>query len=322
MNILVTGCAGFIGFHTVKFFLDKSKMQIIGIDNLNNYYDVKLKKERLKNLKKKNFIFINGDIKDKKKLEKIFKSNNIKYVIHLAAQAGVRYSINNPQTYFDNNILGFFNIIDLSKKYKIKHFIYASSSSVYGDSINFPLDETENTDRPLSFYAASKKCNEVMAYSYSNIYGLRSTGLRFFTVYGPMGRPDMSLYKFTDSIFRSKKIQLYNYGNHIRDFTYIDDITVAIFKLINRPPKQKVPHSIYNVGSDNPKSLKYYLKIIEKNCNKDAKVGYLGLQKGDVHKTHAGIDQLRSYIDYHPKTKIENGIKYFVKWYKKNLNIK
>ena len=236
-------------------------------------------------------------------------------MINLAAQAGVRNSIINPREYLESNLIGFFNIIDLSKVYKIKHFIYASTSSVYGDSKKFPLKENLNTDKPLSFYAATKKSNEVIAYSYSNIYNLPTTGLRFFTVYGPQGRPDMSLFKFVDAITKNKRINLFNNGKHLRDFTFVDDVAKSIFKLINKKSKNKIPHQIFNVGSDNPVKLKEFVKVIENYLNKKAKINYLSLQKGDVYKTHASIEKLKKMIKYSPKTSINQGIKQFVEWY-------
>ena len=271
MRILVTGCAGFIGFHVVLYLLNKTNYKIFGIDNLNNYYDVNLKKKRLQILKKNNlrFKFYKLDLKNKTLLTKNFKKNKYEIIINLAAQAGVRFSIKNPQSYFDTNILGFYNLIDLSRLFKVKHFIFASTSSVYGNNNKFPLDENFQTEKPLSFYAASKKCNEILAYSYSNIYKLPCTCLRFFTVYGPYGRPDMALFKFTESILNNKTIELYNNGNHVRDFTYIDDVVNYICKLILLYPKKNIPFNIYNIGSNNPKTLMYFLRTIERSLNKN-----------------------------------------------------
>lgn len=319
MRILVTGCSGFIGFHVCNKLLQlNNKIYLIGIDNLNNYYDVKLKKERLKILKKKkNFIFYKEDISNYNKLKKVFALSKPDIVLNLAAQAGVRYSIKYPQKYFDSNILGFFNLIDISKNFKVKHFIYASTSSVYGNNNKFPITEEMNTDKPLSFYAASKKCNEIIAHSYSFIYGLPTTGLRFFTVYGPFGRPDMALFKFTKNILNNKKINLFNYGKHTRDFTFIDYVTDAIIKIIKKYPSQKVPYEIYNIGGSKPVSLIKFINILEKNLGKKAKIKYFKLQKGDVQKTHASNAKLIKKINIKSKPlDIKYGIKLFIDWYK------
>ncbi len=314
MTILITGCAGFIGFHLSSELV--SKYKIVGIDNLNNYYDPELKKNRLKILKnKRNFSFYKIDLLNYKKINQIIKKNKIKHIIHLAAQAGVRHSINNPGAYFKSNIEGFFNILELSKVNKIKHLVFASTSSVYGDNKNFPLKENSNTDTPLSFYAASKKSNEVMAYSYSNIYKIPCTAVRFFTVYGPFGRPDMSLFKFTNKIIKNQYINLYNRGNHERDFTYIDDIVDGIAGVVNKIPKNKIPYKVYNIGNGKPRKLIDYLNIIEKFLNKKSKVKKLPLQAGDIVKTHADVSLLKKDIGYKPKTSIEQGIKKFLDWY-------
>ncbi len=316
-RILVTGCLGFIGFHTVnKLSQENKNFKIFGIDNINSYYDVKLKKSRLNVLKKlKNFSFTKLDIRKKKSLFNYFKHNKINFVVHLAAQAGVRHSISNPEDYIDNNIIGFFNILESSRKNNVNHLVFASTSSVYGDNKKFPLKETYNTDKPLSFYAATKKSNEVMAYSYSYIYKLPCTALRFFTVYGPYGRPDMSLFKFTDGIINEKRIELYNYGDHVRDFTYIDDIVDGILSLIKKPEKKLIPFEVYNIGSGNPKSLKLFLSRIEKTLAKKAKVSLKKMQQGDIHKTYADISKINKKFNYRPKFDISTGIKEFVNWY-------
>ena len=324
MKILVTGCCGFIGYHLILNILKSGNNQVYGIDNLNTYYDVKLKKQRLDEIKKKfpKFRFYKIDICDDKKLKNFFSKNNFKIVINLAAQAGVRHSIKEPRSYLTTNINGFFNILDNCRIFKIKHLLYASTSSVYGDNKKFPLQEDYDTDKPASFYAATKKSNEILAYSYSSIYGLKTTGLRFFTVYGPFGRPDMALFKFTKNISQGKKVELFNRGNHIRDFTYVDDVVGYIGSLINKPSKKKVPYQVFNVGSNNPKSLKYFLRIIERNLNKVSKKKYLPFQKGDVHKTHADIALIKKYTKLSPKFSIERGIKYFIEWYSKHYKIK
>ena len=317
MKILVTGVAGFIGFHLARRLI-KNKFLVFGIDNLNDYYDVNLKKNRIKELiKNNNFNFFKIDLTNKKEIQKILSINKIKYIVNLAAQAGVRYSIENPEAYFKSNLEGFFNILELSRKNKIKHLIFASTSSVYGNNTKFPLIEKMRTDKPLSFYAATKKSNEVMAYSYANIYQLPSTALRFFTVYGPYGRPDMSLFKFTKSIIDNKKIELFNYGNHTRDFTYIDDIISGISGIIEKPSQDKIPYNCFNIGGGKSNRLKTFLDLIEKNLGKKAKIKNLPLQIGDVKKTHASIKALSKYSFYQPKTNIKKGIKDFISWYKK-----
>ena len=315
MNILVTGCAGFIGFH-ISLKLLKSRINVVGVDNLNKYYDVNLKKNRLKSLKDfKNFSFYKTDLLHYKKLDKIIKNYKIKYIIHLAAQAGVRYSIKNPKLYFKSNLEGFFNILELSKNNQIKHLIFASTSSVYGNSKKFPLQENANTDSPLSFYAATKKSNEIMAHSYSYIYKIPCTAVRFFTVYGSFGRPDMALFKFTKNIIENKVIELFNNGNHIRDFTYIDDIVDGIYSLIKEQPKNKIPYDTFNIGNGNPKKLLDYIKQVELHLNKKAKIKKLPLQLGDVVKTHAQIKKIKIKTKYKVKTNINKGIANFIEWY-------
>ena len=322
MKILVTGCAGFIGFHLCLKLLKNKNLKIFGIDNLNNYYDKKLKLLRLSIIKKnKNFYFTKLDIRKKNLLSNDFKKNNYDYVIHLAAQAGVRYSIENPTTYFENNLEGFFNILDNSRLRNVKHFLFASTSSVYGNNKKFPLKEDFKTEEPLSFYAATKKSNEVIAYSYSNIFNMPCTALRFFTAYGPYGRPDMSLFKFTKLITENKKIDLFNSGNHIRDFTYVDDIVDGIFGIINKPSKESIPYNCFNIGGGKPNKLKLFLKNIENNLNKKAKIKNLPLQLGDVKKTHSSINKLYKYSSYQPKTNIKKGIKNFINWYKNYYGI-
>ena len=322
MQILITGSAGFIGFHLAKKILD-SNLKVIGIDNLNPYYDVNLKKNRIKILKKnKDFKFYKLDLNQKQKISNIIKKYKIKYIVHLAAQAGVRYSITNPEAYFKSNLEGFFNILQLSKENKIKHLIFASTSSVYGNNKKFPLKENMRTDNPLSFYAATKKSNEVMAYSYANIFKIPSTALRFFTVYGPFGRPDMALFKFAKNIIMNKKIPLFNSGNHTRDFTYIADIVEGIFLLIKKPPKSKIPYRCFNIGNGKPEKLKKFLNLIENNLNIKSKIYNMPLQTGDVKKTHSDISFLKKITNYKPKTRIDDGIKEFIKWYKEYFRIK
>lgn len=275
--ILITGCAGFIGFHLTKKLL-KLNYKIIGIDNLNNYYSIKLKQDRLKILKKinkKKFIFFKKDLIDHKNLNKIFKKHKITHVIHLAAQAGVRYSLVNPRSYINSNLIGFFNVLNECKENKIKHLIHASTSSVYGNTNKFPINENFDTGSPLQLYAATKKSNELMAYSYCHLFNMKITGLRFFTVYGPWGRPDMALSIFTKSIINNKPIELFNHGNHTRDFTYVDDIVNGIVNLLSNKSfnkkKTKETYKVFNLGNNNPITLTKYVQLIEKYLEKSAK---------------------------------------------------
>ena len=330
MQLLVTGAAGFIGFHTCLRLL-KNNFKVLGIDNLDNYYDVDLKKARIRILNKyKNFIFVKSDITDRVSVKKIFNNYNFKKVIHLAAQAGVRYSIKHPEKYIDVNINGFFNIIENSQKKKIKHFIYASTSSVYGFNENYPLKEDFSACHPAQIYAATKRSNELIAHSYSSLFNLPTTGLRFFTIYGPWGRPDMALFKFVTNIISGKKIDLYNKGNHARDFTYIDDVVDSIFSVINNIPKgdklwrkkfpnpkfSYCPYRIINVGGSNPIKLKIFINIIEDYLKIKSKKNYLSLQKGDVVKTQSSITWSKKILNLYPKTKPQTGIKLFLDWYK------
>ena len=311
---LITGSAGFIGFHLAKKLLQDGFI-VVGVDNLNNYYDQKLKKERNKILGKyKNYKFNKIDIKNHEKLEKIFRKNKLDGIINLAAQAGVRYSLDNPKSYIDNNILGFFNVINLAVKFKVKKIIYASTSSIYGIQNKFPIKENFDTNNPIQLYAATKKANEVIAASYSNLYNLKTIGLRFFTVYGPWGRPDMALFKFTKNILKGKQIEVFNKGKHTRDFTYVDDIVDGIIKIIKK--RKKISNaSIYNIGSGKKVTLMEYIKLIEKYLNKKAKKRNLPLQKGDVIKTHSSTKLLRNDFGYVSKTSVEKGVKKFIDWY-------
>ena len=314
-KILITGVAGFIGFHLAQKLLKKN-FKIVGIDNLNPYYDIGLKKNRNKILKKnKNYLFKNIDIKNFKSVENIFKKNNFSIVVNLAAQAGVRYSLINPKSYVDNNINGFFNIIENSKKYKIKKFIYASTSSIYGLQKKFPFKESFNTDNPIQLYAATKKSNEVIAASYNHLYKFNTIGLRFFTVYGPWGRPDMALFNFTKNIINGKPINLFNMGVHERDFTYIDDIVNGIEKIIIKK-KNSRNNEILNIGNGKRIPLLRYINLIEKNLKIKAKKKYLPLQKGDVVRTHSDTRLIRKNYNYKSKTSVEHGVRKFVEWYK------
>ena len=311
---IVTGSAGFIGFHLSLKLLNNG-YQVIGIDNLNSYYDVNLKKDRNKILKSyKGYKFKKIDIKNYKELESVFKKKNFECIINLAAQAGVRYSLINPKSYIDNNILGFFNVIDLAKKYKVKKIIYASTSSIYGIQKKFPIKENFDTNNPIQLYAATKKSNEVIAASYSKLYNINTIGLRFFTVYGPWGRPDMALFKFTKNILKGKPIDVFNKGKHTRDFTFVDDIVDGIMKIIKKR-KKVLSSSIYNIGNGKKVSLMDYIKLIEKNLNKKAKKNFLPLQKGDIIKTHSSTKLLKKDFGYIPKTSVSHGVKKFINWY-------
>ena len=319
---LVTGCAGFIGMHLTLSLLKKNK-SVIGIDNLNNYYDVNLKKKRLLNLKKfKKFNFKKVDIKNLNSLKKIVKNYKIDYIINLAAQAGVRYSITNPETYFENNIRGFFNILEIAKNKKVKHLVYASSSSVYGASQKKIFKESDNVDQPISFYASSKRSNELMAHSYSYIYNIPVTGIRYFSVYGPWGRPDMSLFIFTKKILSGENIDVFNKGKMKRDFTFIDDAVDATYKIIHKIPKIRRPNKIckfkiFNVGGGNTISLINYIKLIETNLGIKAKKNLKGMQLGDVKATLSNNNNLKSSVKFNPKTNIKIGIRKFIDWYKR-----
>ena len=323
--ILITGAAGFIGSFLVKKFLG-SGFQVIGIDNINSYYDKNLKLKRLKNIKeysiKNNFswLFYKSNIEDKNHMRKIFLDSKPQIVVNLAAQAGVRYSIVNPSSYVKSNLLGFSNILELCQINDVRHLVYASSSSVYGASKKYPFSEEQKVDTPLSFYAATKISNEMMAHAYSNIYNLPITGLRFFTVYGPWGRPDMATFIFTKKILENKKINIFNYGNMKRDFTYIDDIVKGIKGAVNLKGDYK--HKIYNLGNNKPEDLKRFISIIEKNLKVKAKRNLLPIQPGDVAKTSANIDESKRELNFNPKTSIDEGIPKFIEWYKQYYKIK
>lgn len=320
--VLVTGCAGFIGFHLCQRLI-KEGYEIIGIDNLNKYYDVELKKARLKILKKSAaFKFKKIDIINKDAICQLFKKNKINKVFHLAAQAGVRYSLINPRAYIDANIQGFLNVIELCKDYKIQHLIYASSSSVYGGNTEIPFSVLQNVDHPVSLYAATKKTNELMAYTYSHLHGLPTTGLRFFTVYGPWGRPDMALFLFSDAIINDKPIKVFNHGKMKRDFTYIDDIIESLFRLLDKPSEEEVPYKVYNIGNGQPVDLEKFIEVIENEIGKKSIRDYKSLQPGDVPITYADCKELIDAIQFCPNTTIEFGVKKFWEWYKDYYNIK
>ena len=331
MKILVTGVAGFIGYHLAKSLIN-ANYDLVGIDNLNSYYDLELKKARLTNLKKLNFSFYKIDICDQKKLENLFFKNNFDVIIHLAAQAGVRYSIENPQEYIQSNINGFFNILELSRYNNIKHLIFASSSSIYGENENLSFEESQITDSPKNLYAASKKSNELISYSYANLFKLPCTGLRFFTVYGPWGRPDMAYFKFVKNIYDGKPIEIFGQGKMYRDFTYIDDIIEGILKILNNGPpflheknvktKNKTPWEIYNLGNNKSVSLEKFVNTIELLTEKKPKKIYLDLQPGDMKFTLADISKAQKKLNFNPQTSIKDGLFKFIEWYKSFYNLK
>jgi UDP-glucuronate 4-epimerase len=333
--ILVTGCAGFIGFHLANRLLSDNYW-VVGLDNLNDYYDPALKEARLKLLHKHNrFTFIRASLEDRDAVNKVFTDYPITKVINLAAQAGIRYSLKKPYTYIESNIVGFMNILEACRHNEIEHLIYASSSSVYGANKTKPFSVHHNVDHPISLYAATKKANELMAHTYSYLYGLPTTGLRFFTVYGPWGRPDMALFKFTKAILEGKPIEVYNYGKMKRDFTYIDDVIEGIVRLLNRIPQpdpnwdgkqpdpgtSSAPYRIYNIGNNKPEDLLNFISVLERELGKEAQKVFLPLQAGDVPETFADIDDLIRDVGFKPKITIEEGIKRFVEWYKGYYNL-
>ncbi|MEA3333591.1 MAG: NAD-dependent epimerase [Pseudomonadota bacterium] len=330
MNVLVTGAAGFIGFHVCLRLLAEG-VRVVGLDNLNDYYDVSLKKDRLEILRRENnFSFAELDLVDDKGMQKLFKENFFDQVVNLAAQAGVRYSLENPKAYVDSNLSGFLNILEGCRHNQVEHLIYASSSSVYGLNTRMPFSVHDNVDHPLSLYAASKKSNELMAHAYSHLYNMPVTGLRFFTVYGPWGRPDMALFLFTRAILAGEPIQVFNQGEMQRDFTYIDDIVEGIVRLLphlpapNRnwngaspdPGSSPAPYRLYNIGNHSPVKLLDFIALIEKSLGKKAEMELLPMQPGDVPATYADVADLQAAVDFSPKTPLETGIKEFVKWYR------
>jgi UDP-glucuronate 4-epimerase len=334
MKILVTGNAGFIGFHTAKRLLERGD-EVVGYDNVNDYYDTELKETRLGILEKTaretgaKYTFIRQNLANKQELEKCFSEHQFDRVIHLAAQAGVRYSLENPDAYVESNLVGFTNILECCRHHHVGHLVYASTSSVYGANTTMPFKEEHGVDHPLQFYAATKRANELMAHSYSHLFKLPTTGLRFFTVYGPWGRPDMALFKFTKNILDGEPIPVFNHGNHSRDFTYIDDIVEGVIRVTDEvvipdphwqsdkpnPSKSNAPYRIFNIGNNNPVKLIEYIEAIEKALNKKAMKELLPLQLGDVPDTYADSTELQKSVDYKPSTTVKDGVKSFVDWY-------
>lgn len=324
-KILVTGAAGFIGYHLCRRLLDMG-YTVTGIDNLNDYYDANLKYHRLELLKGyEKFTFGKIELADKDAIDKLFNSGKFDIVVSLAAQAGVRYSITNPEAYINSNIIGFFNILEACRNNPVKHLVYASSSSVYGTNKKVPYSTDDKVDNPVSLYAATKKSNELMAHAYSKLYKIPSTGLRFFTVYGPMGRPDMAYFGFTNKLVKGEKIQIFNYGDMKRDFTYIDDIVEGIINVMGRVPPETedgAPYKIYNIGNNKPENLLYFVETLEKCLiregiiDKPAQKELLPMQPGDVYQTYADVDELVRDFNFKPKTSLEEGLSEFAKWYK------
>ncbi|MDZ4184133.1 MAG: NAD-dependent epimerase [Desulfuromonadales bacterium] len=329
-KILVTGAAGFIGYHTCVRLL-AAGLEVVGIDNLNDYYDVTLKEARLTRLQgARNFSFKRLDLADRSGMEELFSSQKFDTVIHLAAQAGVRYSIQNPHAYIDSNLVGFINILEGCRHHQVQHLTYASSSSVYGANTTLPFSIHDNVDHPLSLYAATKKANELMAHTYSNLYGLPTTGLRFFTVYGPWGRPDMALFLFTDAIIKGRPIDVFNHGQMQRDFTYIDDIVEGVVRVAARPAQVNshwsgatpdpgssfAPWRVYNIGNHSPVELLHFIRTIEEKLGRKAQLNLLPLQPGDVPATCADVADLMQDVDFKPATPIEVGISRFIDWYR------
>ncbi|MGM1387822.1 GDP-mannose 4,6-dehydratase [Bacillus cereus group sp. BceL293] len=329
---LITGAAGFVGYFLSKKLLEQG-CQVIGIDNINDYYDVNLKYARLENLKPYgNFTFIKGDISDKDEIDKLFEEYKPNIVVNLAAQAGVRYSIENPDVYIQSNIIGFYNILEACRHFPVEHLVYASSSSVYGANKKVPFEETDFVDNPVSLYASTKKSNELMAHTYSHLYKIPATGLRFFTVYGPMGRPDMAYFGFTDKYFAGDSIKIFNNGDFendlYRDFTYIDDIVEGIQRLLSNPPKGDVEHKVFNIGNNNPEKLMVFIETLEKVLGKALgrevvfeKV-FEPIKPGDVPATYASTDLLQKAVDFKPETSIEKGLQEFANWYVEYYKVK
>ena len=333
-KVLITGSAGFIGSFLAKKVLECTDNIIIGLDNLNDYYDVSLKEERLKMLSKyPNFEFIKGDLVDKALIDRLFDEYKFDIVVNLAAQAGVRYSIDHPDVYIQSNIIGFYNILEACRYHPVQHLVYASSSSVYGGNMKVPFSTDDKVDNPVSLYAATKKSNELLAHAYSKLYDIPTTGLRFFTVYGPMGRPDMAYFSFTNKLIKGQTIEIFNYGNCKRDFTYVDDIVEGVIRVMNKAPEKKVgedglpipPYKVYNIGNNNPENLLDFVQILSeelvnagvlpKDYDFEAHKKLVPMQKGDVPITYADVSDLEKDFGFKPKTSLREGLRNFAKWY-------
>lgn len=316
MKVLVTGVAGFIGMHVARRLLDDGH-EVVGIDNLNNYYDVSLKENRLKTFEgKNNFTFIKMDISNSSEVAELFAVEKFDKVVNLAAQAGVRYSMKNPHAYINSNIVGFMNILEGCRHHEIKHLVYASSSSVYGSNTKMPFSVSDNVDHPISLYAATKKSNELMAHTYSHLYKIPTTGLRFFTVYGPWGRPDMSPSLFAHSILTGKAIDVFNYGKMKRDFTFIDDIVEGVVRVVSANPTEATPYRLYNIGNNKPVELLNFIQDLESVLERKAVMNMLPMQPGDVVETFADVEELTRDVGFAPKTELKTGLKKFADWYK------
>lgn len=332
MKLLITGTAGFIGYSLTKKILEtRTDIEVVGLDNINDYYDLRLKYGRLSELgicehnifcgekivscKFSNLSFIQLNLEDKPAIDKLFANEKFDIVCNLGAQAGVRYSIENPYAYIESNIIGFMNILEACRNNPVKHLVYASSSSVYGLNDKVPFSENDQTDSPVSLYAASKKSNELMAHAYSSLYAMPTTGLRFFTVYGPWGRPDMAPFLFTEAIIKGKPIKIFNEGNMLRDFTYIDDVVQGVIRTLEHIPQSEIPYQIYNIGNSNPIQLMDFIKEIESALNKEAQKTFMPMQPGDVYQTYADTSSLERDVYYKPNTSIKDGIKAFIDWY-------
>jgi UDP-glucuronate 4-epimerase len=330
MRFLVTGAAGFIGYHTAKALLDRGD-EVVGLDNLNSYYDVKLKEARLANLQGRNgFAFHKLDLADRDGMRRLFETSSPQRVVHLGAQAGVRYSLKDPEAYVQSNITGTLHVLEGCRTTGVEHLVFASTSSVYGANTKMPFSVHQNVDHPLSFYAASKKANELMAHTYAHLYRLPTTGLRFFTVYGPWGRPDMALFEFTRRILAGEPIDVFNNGHHARDFTYIDDIVEGVVRTADKipapdpnwsgddpdPARSSAPYRLYNIGNNNPVELMYFIACLEKELGREAIKNFVPMQPGDVPNTYADVDDLVADVGFKPSTPIEDGIAHFVKWYR------
>lgn len=330
-KVLITGVAGFIGYHLAERLL-REGFTVCGVDNMNPYYDVRLKELRLMQLSKyEKFYFEKADISEKKRIERIFSENLPDIVVNLAAQPGVRYSIENPDVYIESNIIGFYNILEACRhsrdtgKHSVEHLVFASSSSVYGNQQKTPFSVTDSVDKPISLYAATKKSNELMAYTYCHLYGIPSTGVRFFTVYGPYGRPDMAYFSFSERIMKGEPIKIFNQGDLYRDFTYVDDIVEGVVRMLNNPPlpnEEGDQYKIYNIGNNKPVKLMDFIETLEDALGKKAVKEYYPMQPGDVYQTYADVDELTADFDYRPSTDIQVGLKRFVDWYREWKNRK